>query len=280
MSEPVSGGTEQATRKAIFISGGGSGIGRATARLFAGRGWFVGIGDIDQPKMAETAALLPVGLCSTHRLDVREREQWQRALAEFAQASGGRMDVLFNNAGVGLGGKFDQLSPEDADFVIDVNFRGVMNGIYIGLPLLRATPGSAILNTGSASGFYGTPGLSIYSATKFAVRAMTEALEIEMAGEGIKVRSLMPGFIDTPLLQQAVPGSNETSRDRVVAAGLEFTPVEQVAEAAWNAVHGDVVHTPVGKTAKRLAFASRWLTGRLRKQLKSQQGVGSLQLGN
>lgn len=269
------------TRKAIFISGGGSGIGRATARLFAGRGWFVGIGDINQAGMEETAALLPAGMCSIHRLDVREREQWQRALAEFGAKSGGRMDVLFNNAGVGLGGTFEALSPEDADFVIDVNLRGVMNGIYAGLPLLRAAgPGSCILNTGSASGFYGTPGMSIYSATKFAVRAMTEALEIEFAGEGIKVRSLMPGFIDTPLLQRAVPGSNETSRDRVVQAGLEFTPVEQVAQAAWDAVHGDSVHTPVGKTAKRLAFATRWLPGRLRKQLKSQRGVGNLQLGN
>jgi NAD(P)-dependent dehydrogenase (short-subunit alcohol dehydrogenase family) len=266
-------------RKAIFISGGGSGIGRATARLFAGRGWFVGIGDINQAGMEETATLLPAGMCSIHKLDVREREQWHRALADFAKKSGGRMDVLFNNAGVGLGGVFDSLSPEDADFVIDVNFRGVMNGIYAGLPMLRATPGSCILNTGSASGFYGTPGFSIYSATKFAVRAMTEALEAEFAGEGIKVRSLMPGFIDTPLLQRAVPGSNETSRDRVIQAGLEFTPVEQVAQAAWDAVHGDVVHTPVGKTAKRLAFASRWLPGRLRKQLKSQRGVGELSLG-
>ena len=272
--------TAATTRKAIFISGGGSGIGRATARLFAGRGWFVGIGDINQTGMEETKALLPAGMCSIHRLDVREREQWERALGEFAAASGGRMDVLFNNAGVGLGGAFDALSPTDADFVIDVNFRGVMNGIYLGLPLLRATPGSCILNTGSASGFYGTPGLSIYSASKFAVRAMTEALEIEFANEGIKVRSLMPGFIDTPLLQQAVPGSNETSRDRVVQAGLEFTPVEQVAQAAWDAVHGDKVHTPVGKTAKRLAFATRWLPGRLRKQLKGQRGVGSLSLGN
>lgn len=273
--------TAAGTRKAIFISGGGSGIGRATARLFAGRGWFVGIGDINQAGMEETAALLPAGMCSIHRLDVREREQWQRALAEFGAKSGGRMDVLFNNAGVGLGGTFEALSPEDADFVIDVNLRGVMNGIYAGLPLLRAAgPGSCILNTGSASGFYGTPGMSIYSATKFAVRAMTEALEIEFAGEGIKVRSLMPGFIDTPLLQRAVPGSNETSRDRVVQSGLEFTPVEQVAQAAWDAVHGDSVHTPVGKTAKRLAFATRWLPGRLRKQLKSQRGVGNLQLGN
>ena len=259
------------TRKAIFISGGGSGIGRAVARRFAAEGWFVGIGDINPVGMAETEALLPDGLSLTHRLDVRERDQWHAALAAFAVASGGRLDVLFNNAGVGLGGLYDTLPPEDADFVIDVNLRGVVNGIYAALPLLRATPNSCILNTGSASGFYGSPGLSIYSATKFAVRALTEALDVEFANDGIKVRDIMPGFIDTPLLNRVVPGSNETSRDRVVSAGLEFTPVETVADMAWQAVHGDKVHTPVGKTARRLAFASRWMPGRLRKIMRQGQ---------
>lgn len=281
MGDQQSGAAGTASaRKAIFITGGGSGIGRATARYFAARGWLVGIADINEAGMAETAALLPVGLSSIHRLDVRERDQWRIALANFVAVSGGRLDVLFNNAGVGLGGNYDTLSPEDADLVIDINLRGVVNGIYAALPHLRATPGSCILNTGSASGFYGSAGLSIYSATKFGVRALTEALDIEFAPEGIKVRDLMPGFIDTPLLLRAIPGSNETSRDRVVSAGLEFTPVEVVAQAAWDAVHGDAVHTPVGKTAKRLAFASRFLPGRLRKQFKSNQSTNRLTLGN
>ncbi|MFM6853534.1 MAG: SDR family oxidoreductase [Sphingopyxis sp.] len=267
-------------RKAIFITGGGSGIGRATARHFAAQGWLVGLGDIDEAGMAQTAALLPAGAASAHRLDVRERDQWARALAEFSAISGGRLDVLFNNAGVGLGGLYDTLPPQDADFVIDVNLRGVVNGIYMALPLLRATPGSCILNTGSASGYYGSPGLSIYSATKFAVRALTEALDIEFAPDGIRVRDIMPGFIDTPLLNRAVQGSNETSRDRVVAAGLEFTPVEEVAQCALNAVHGHKLHTPVGKTARRLAFAARWIPGRLRQQLKGSRDAGRLTLGN
>lgn len=262
------------TRKAIFISGGGSGIGRATARHFAGRGWLVGIGDINEAGMAETAAMLPPDRSSCHLLDVRERGQWRAALGAFAKVSDGRLDVLFNNAGVGLGGKYDQLSPEDADFVIDVNFRGVMNGIYVALPLLRATPGACILNTGSASGYYGSAGLSIYSATKFAVRALTEALDIEFAPDGIKVRDIMPGFIDTPLLSRVAEGSNDTARERVIAAGLEFTPVEVVAQTAWDAVHGDAVHSAVGKTARRLAFASRWMPGRLRKQMKAGQIKG------
>jgi NAD(P)-dependent dehydrogenase (short-subunit alcohol dehydrogenase family) len=271
----------ETTRRTIFITGGGSGIGRAVARHFAARGWFVGLADINEAGMAETQGFLPVGTSSVHVLDVRHRDQWARALAAFSAVSGGRLDVLFNNAGVGLGGLYDTLSPEDADFVIDVNLRGVVNGIYAALPMLReSAPGSCILNTGSASGYYGSPGLSIYSATKFGVRALTEALDIEFAPQGIKVRDIMPGFIDTPLLNRVVPNSNETSRDRVVAAGLEFTSVEEVAQAAWDAVHGKRIHTPVGKSARQIAFASRWLPGSLRKRLARMSENSKALLGS
>jgi len=199
-------------RKAIFITGGGSGIGRATAHYFAAQGWFVGIADVNKQGIDETAALLPDGASSRHVMDVRDRDQWKAALAEFAAASGGRLDVLFNNAGIGSGGQFLDMPPEEADRLIAINFGGVVNGIYMAMPLLRATPGSAILNTGSASGFYGVAGLAVYSATKFAVRGLTEGLEIEFAKYGIKVRSLMPGFIDTPLLDQVSADSNEPAR--------------------------------------------------------------------
>ena len=251
-------------RKTIFITGGGSGIGRAVAVYFANKGWFVGLADMNARGLEETAALLPVGQSSTHVMDVTERAQWAVALADFAQVGGGRLDVLFNNAGLGYGGEFPDLSPERADRLIAVNFNGVVNGIYEALSYLKATPGSAIVNTSSAAGLYGAAGLSVYSATKFAVRGLTEALDIEFAGHGIKVRSIMPSFIDTPLLDETVPGSNQTSRERVKAAGLEFTPVEVVAETVWNAAHGNKVHSVVGKTAKKLAFAARWMPGKIR----------------
>ncbi len=262
-----------ASRKAIFITGGGSGIGRAVAVHFANAGWFVGLADVNTTGMAETAAMLPAGHSSTHSMNVVDRAQWTSALTEFATASGGRMDVLFNNAGIGLGGQFADLPPEDADKVIDINFRGVVNGIYAGLPLLRATPNSCILNTASAAGIYGAAGLAVYSATKFAVRGLTEALDIEFADQGIRVRDIMPSFINTPLLDQTVSGTNQTSRQRVIAAGLEFTPVEDVAQAAWNAVHGTKVHTVVGKTAKKLAFAAKWMPGRLSKRFKTMRDL-------
>ena len=263
------------TRKAIFITGGGSGIGRATARHFAAQGWFVGIADVNQTGIDETAALLPAGASSRHVMDVRDRDQWQGALAAFAEVSGGRLDVLFNNAGIGSGGQYMDMAPEEADRLIAINFGGVVNGIYAALPLLRATPGSTILNTGSASGFYGVAGLAVYSATKFAVRGLTEALDIEFAKHGIKVRSLMPGFIDTPLLDQVSADSNEPARNRLSASGFEIIPVERVGEAAWDAVHGDKVHVPVGKMARRLSRIARWFPGLIVKQSKKVDALGT-----
>jgi len=263
-------------RKAIFITGGGSGIGRAVARHFAGQGWFVGIADVNVQGIDETAALLPDGASSRHVMDVRDRDQWKAALDAFASASGGRLDVLFNNAGIGSGGQYLDMDPAEADRLIAINFGGVVNGVYAAMPLLRATPGSTILNTGSASGFYGVAGLAVYSATKFAVRGLTEALEIEFDKYGIKVRSLMPGFIDTPLLDQVSADSNEPARNRLSEGGFEIAPVERVAEAAWEAVHGDRVHTPVGKMAKRMSRIARWFPGLIMRQAKKIDRLGAV----
>ena len=265
--------------KSIFITGGGSGIGRATAQLFGARGWFVGLGDISEAGMAETAASLPAGSCFTHRLDVRSAEEWNSALEAFAQAAGGRIDVVFNNAGVAHGGTLAELSEGEIDQLIAVNFRGVINGARAAYPWLqKSAPGSCLLNTCSASALYGTGGLATYSATKFAVRAITEALDTEWLDDAITVRSIMPSFIDTPLLAgPANAGSNRPKRDIVIAAGLEFTPVGQVAEAAWQAVHGPRIHTLVGKTARQMALAAKWAPGylknRARKLMKVRQAA-------
>lgn len=245
--------------KAIFISGGASGIGRAVAQLFAARGWRVGLGDVDQAGMAETLALLPPGAGLACPLDVRDRRQWDAALAAFAAAAG-RIDVAFNNAGVAYGGPLLDLDDEEIDRLIAVNFRGVLHGARAAHAYLRqSAPGSCLLNTASAAALYGTGGLAVYSATKFAVRAMTEALDGEWEADGIRVRSLMPSFIDTPLLAgPANAKTNRAKRDAVIAAGLEFTPVETVAEAAWAAVHGQRLHTLVGRTAHKLALVAKW----------------------
>ncbi|NNC51491.1 MAG: SDR family oxidoreductase [Erythrobacter sp.] len=258
------------TRKAIFITGGASGIGRAIALYFGQRDWFVGLGDVDTFGMEATMDMIGHGFVFQHKFDVRDRGAWDEALESFATATGGRIDVLANNAGIPLGGALEENSVEEIERCLDINLKGVLFGAQAAYPHLKKTaPGSCLLNTASAAGVYGTPGASVYSATKFGVRAITESLDGEWAEDGIKVRSIMPSFIDTPLLDHNPNAkSNEDIRSRVTEAGLEITPVEEVAKAAWDAVHGEKLHTVVGKTARQLAFGARWMPGRVRKQTR------------
>jgi NAD(P)-dependent dehydrogenase (short-subunit alcohol dehydrogenase family) len=256
-----------AAQKSIFITGAASGLGREVARFFTAKGWFAGLADINDAGLSETAAMLPEGSFSIHQLDVTNRAQWSDALAAFDRAAGGRLDVLFNNAGIGTGGPVGEMTDADIDKMIAINFTGVLSGIRAALPYLQKTPGSCILNTSSAAGIYGTANLSVYSATKFAVRGLTEAHDIEFRAHGIKSRSLMPGFIDTGILSGFADGSNKSGKQILEASGIPVSPVEIIGQAAWDAVHGDKVHTTVNKTAKQLAFAARWFPNRLRRQL-------------
>lgn len=258
-------------RKAIFITGGASGIGRAVAVHFANKGWFVGLADINREGMADTAAMLPKGQSASYQLDVRDAAQWQAALAAFWTDAGERLDVMFNNAGIGKGGPFADVTPADHDLMLDVNLKGVVRGAEAAYPYLAKTPGSCLLNTCSAAGLYGAGGLAVYAATKFGVRGLTEALDIEWAPQGIRVRSLMPSFIDTPILDSISSGSNRPPRETLVEAGFEISPVELVAQAAWDAVEAKKVHTLVGKTARQLAMIARFMPSLIRNRSKRLQ---------
>ncbi|MEL6709408.1 MAG: SDR family oxidoreductase [Pseudomonadota bacterium] len=259
-------GSEQ--RRSIFITGGGSGIGRAIATHFGERGWFVGVTDIDEQGMEDTLGLIPGGFKYAHKLDVRDRAAWDGALEAFSTAAGGRIDVVVNNAGIGTGGALAELEVDEIDRCLDINLRGVLYGAQAAYPYLKkAGPGSAIVNIASAAGITGGTGMSVYSATKFGVRGIAESLDAEWAPDGIKACSICPSFIDTPLLEgTGNRNSNESVRSRVMEAGLEITPVEEVAKTVWDAVHGDGLHYLVGKTAKSLNFAKRWMPGRIRKR--------------
>ena len=262
-------------RRSIFITGGASGIGRATARYFGERGWFVGIGDVNEQGMEDTLGLIPGGFKYKHKLDVRDREAWDTALEAFATAAGGRIDVMVNNAGIGTGGPLAELEQDEIERCLDINLKGVLWGAQAVYPhLKKSAPGSCLVNIASAAGIVGGSGMSVYSATKFAVRGIAESLDAEWAPDEIKVCSICPSFIETPLLDgTGNRHSNEAVRDRVKAAGLEITPVEEVAETIWNAVHGSEMHYLVGKTARQINFAKRWMPGKVRKQQRAAAGL-------
>ncbi len=251
---------------AIFITGGGSGIGRATSQFFAARGWRVGIGDRNPEALAATIALLPEG-ASGHHFDVTDATGWDAALAGFA--ADGPIHAVFNNAGIAAGGSFAQMDALTIERVVAVNLTGVLLGARAAHPYLKAS-GGCLLNMASAAGIYGTAGAALYSATKSGVRGLTEALDGEWAADGIRVAALLPGFIDTPLLDAILTGSGRSIREQVVATGLGFTPLETVAQAAWDAVHGRALLVPVGATARGMRFAARWLPGRLRARMRAR----------
>jgi len=206
-------------RKAIFITGAASGIGLATAKRFAGEGWLVGLSDIDAQGLKAALAAIGgdnAGFVTLH--DVRKADEWERALDAFVEAAGGRLDVLVNNAGICRYGWFTEQTPRDFDDQIDINLRGVILGAYLGHKRLKRTPGSRLINIASAASLSGSPRLAVYSATKFAVRGLSEALDIEFMRSGVRVACVEPTVIETPLLDKPPPPAAPTSARRSLAA--------------------------------------------------------------
>ena len=261
--------TEARGRKSIFITGAASGIGAETARLFASRGWFCGLADINEAGLASVAEEIGTDNCMTTRLDVRDRDNWKASLDKFGEATEGRMNVLFNNAGIGRHGWFEDIPDSENDAIIDINVKGVINGAKAAMPLLRQTNGARIVNTASTAGMVGPPQLAVYSASKFAVRGLTEALDVELSNVGIRCTTLMPWFIETPILDMGLTeGSNVKMSDQIRDAGQDVYPVSLAAERAWDAAHGKDVHYMAGKQAERARFAQRFMPKRLKKQLE------------
>ncbi len=223
-------------RKSIFITGAASGMGRETARLFHQKGWFVGGFDVNAEGLDSLKAELGAADCLTRRLDVTDRADYQAALAEFAAATGGTLDILYNNAGIGRGGAFADQPFEEVMAVVGVNLVGVLIGIHEAIGLLKATPGSMCFTTSSSSATYGMPGIAVYSATKHAVKGLTEALAVEFKAFGVKVADVLPGLIDTPILPPGVA-------DAAPKEGMfRAIPPMEVAKVVWEAYHSDKLH--------------------------------------
>ena len=224
---------EPKVRKSIFITGAASGMGRETAKLFASKGWFVGGYDVNEAGLESLRDEIGADNCVVRRLDVTDREDCREALDDFAPAAGGRLDILYNNAGIGRGGAFAEQPFEDVVATVQVNFMGVLIGIYEAIPLLKATPDSLCFTTSSSSATFGMAGIAVYSATKHAVKGLTEALSVELKPFGVRVADVLPGLIDTPILP---PGASESAPKEGMFRLIQ--PVE-VAKAVWAAYHDE-----------------------------------------
>lgn len=233
------------TQRSIFITGAAAGIGAATARRFAALGWFVGLYDVDQAGVEHLAAELGTDRTLAGRLDVADAAAWGEALAAFVGRAG-RLDALVNNAGILSSGAFESIPLARQQAIVDVNVKGVLNGCHTAFPYLRDTPGSCVVNMSSASAIYGQPSLAIYSSTKFAVRGLTEALDIEWQAHGIRVMDVMPLFVQTSMVQ----GMDAKAIGKL---GVNLGPEDVAAtivDAVTNAPRVPRVHRLVGTQVK------------------------------
>ena len=220
-------------RKSIFITGAGSGMGAATARRFAAEGWFVGCFDIDSRGLDQLKNQLGSEGRLYARLDVTDRVAYAAAVEAFGAETDGRMDLLHNNAGVIAQGAFDEMAWETVERIIAVNLFGVMIGVRTALPLLRQTPKALCFTTCSASAIFGSAGLAAYSASKHAVKGLTEALSVELAAYGVRVGDVLPGLIETAMVAPE-------QRSLMPKEGMwRLLPASAVADAVWDAYHDE-----------------------------------------
>lgn len=192
--------TDNITGKVVAITGASSGLGEATARLLAKQGAKLVIGARRRDRLDALAAELvaagaEVEVCT---VDVEDASQVQ-AFADAAMARFGRIDVMINNAGLMPLSPLDRLKIADWDRMIDVNIKGVLYGIAAVLPVMQAQKSGHIINVSSVAGHKVRPGSSVYSATKHAVRALTEGLRQEVKPYGLRTTIISPGAVDTEL---------------------------------------------------------------------------------
>jgi len=255
---------------AIFITGAASGIGRATAELFHQNGWTIGLADRNTAGLEQVQESMDKSRTCLLSMDVTDENSVAAAFVKFNNFSGNKLDVLFNCAGILRMGDNSTISLADQHLTMQINVGGILNCIHYALPTLKPksttkiTNHAHIISMSSASAVYGTPQLSVYSASKHAVKGLTEALNIELEPQGVWVSDIMVPYVKTPMV-------NESSQQ---AASVKKTGVNidacTVATAVWQAAHSKHVHKQVSVAMYLLSFAHwalpfsrKWLLTRL-----------------
>lgn len=239
--------------KVAAITGAGSGIGRATAVLLAKHGCHVAVSDVNEPGLAETVALCgPHDVkVSSRRVDVADRQAVQ-VWADDVASEFGRVNVIINNAGVALGATIEDTRYEDFEWLMNINFWGVVHGTKAFLPHVKRSGDGHIVNISSVFGLVGVPTQAAYNAAKFAVKGFTEALrqELEIEGAPVGVTTVHPGGIKTNIAKNA----RRTDRDGWVdeKAVLEF---EKLFRTTPESAAGDIVTAILGNRRRQLIGA-------------------------
>ncbi len=253
--------------KVVVITGAGSGIGRALAVHLAGRGSILALSDVDEAGLAATVRSAEAAGARVHsaRIDVSDRDAVARYALDVVQDLG-RVNVVINNAGVALAGDLEDLEYGDMDWIMGINFWGVVHGTKEFLPHLVASGDGHVVNISSLFGLISMPGQSMYNAAKYAVRGLTEALREEMlvAGHPVGVTCVHPGGIKTAIARNARVSAKE---DKEATAKLfdeklaRMTP-ERAAEIIVRGVLRNQARVLVGIDAHAIHHAAKLLGSR------------------
>jgi NADP-dependent 3-hydroxy acid dehydrogenase YdfG len=257
------------TAKVAAITGAGSGIGRALAYELVTHGAELALSDVNEAGLAETVARcreLGAAKVSEARVDVADRaavHDW----ADEVVASHGRVNLIFNNAGVALASTLEGVSYDDFEWIMNINFWGVVHGTKAFLPHLRASGEGHIINTSSVFGLIAVPGNGTYNATKFAVRGFTEALrqELEIDGAPVSATCVHPGGIKTNIARDArydesmASFVNDEARAKANFEKSFITPPERAAKIILAAVRRNQRRVLVGPDARVIDLMQRSL---------------------
>ena len=228
--------------KVAIVTGAGTrgeiaGTGQAAAILMAREGAKILLSDIDINNAEETLSVIKKegGEGKIFIGDVTSEKDCESMINE-AVKEFGKLDILFNNAGIAEGGFFEDQPYENHLRVVNINLFGVINGIYSAIDLLKNTDNSLCLNTSSSTGIIGLPMTSVYSASKHAVKGLTESLSAEFKRFGVKVSDILPGVIDTPIISQDI-------RSTLPSDGMwRLIPAEDIAKTVYRAYEDDKIH--------------------------------------
>ena len=246
--------------RVAVVTGAASGIGRATALRLAERGCALALADIDRTGLDETSHQLArhAVKVSTAVVDVADRAAVE-AFARHVESTHGAAHILVNNAGVVIAGPFAEQRLEDLEWLVGINYWGVVYGCHYFLPLLRRQDEGHIVNLSSMFGFLGLPGQSGYCATKAAVRALSESLYAELRREQIGVTTVHPGCIDTSIVRSGRVVDESLRREVQALFDRRGAPPDAVARAILRAIERNKLFVRVRPESVATDWAKRLL---------------------
>ena len=263
-------------RKRAFITGAASGLGLALARLLSANGWTVGLFDRDEGRLSQVDSELS-GSAVAYPGDVTHADELTVAVNSFAATYGG-LDVMINNAGVAAAGTVMETELADWQWVLDINFIGVLNGARAAIPHLQLGRKGLIVNVASAAAFAAVPGMGSYNASKAAVLALSETLYGELQPSGIQVSVVMPTFFKTELLESMRgPSSSQATAARLMEASA-YSADEVARDLLAYAARGRL-HIVLPRSARWLWRVKRWApklylntVNRIRLRMQAREG--------